>query len=234
MVLRIPIIGTPFGDTMNFLNDTIQLAYSINSGGGNDVITGANLSDIINGGTGNDLLSGAGGDDFLFGGDGNDVLSGGQGNDALSGGANSDQLFGGSGNDSLNGGSGIDLLAGSSGRDVMTGGSEADSFRFDAVSESARGSTVRDIITDFVRGQDRINIDPIDANRNAAGDQDFTFIGEAQFSQGVAGQVRASTFVNANGQGTTVIQADVNGDRVADMEIQLTGNYTLGFGDFDL
>ena len=251
MVLRVPIIGTPLGDTMNFLNDTIQLAYNISTFGGDDNITGANLSDVINGGDGNDSLFGAGGDDFLFGGNGNDFMRGGDGNDSLSGDAGADQLFGnngndglsggssrdslfgGAGNDSLNGGSDNDLLVGGSGRDAMTGGSGNDIFRFDSVSESVRGSS-RDVITDFVRGADDINLDPIDASTLAAGDQDFSFIGTSGFTAGVAGQVRYfNTFTN-DGQGITVVQADVNGDRIADLEIELRGNYALSVSDFDL
>lgn len=249
MVLRVPIPGTPFGDTMNFLNDTIQLAYHIASGGGDDRITGANLSDIIEGGTGNDTLSGAGGDDLLFGssghdtlfggngndslsgGDDNDFLSGGSGNDSLSGGNGTDQLFGGTGNDSMSGGSGNDSLNGSSGRDVMTGGTGSDTFRFDAVTDSQRGSP-RDIITDFVQAVDKIVLEFIDTNSSLSGDQDFAFIGTGTFSGG--DQVRFSQSFTSDGQGVTVVEADINGDRVADMQIQLTGNYQLTLNDFDL
>ena len=249
MVLRVPIIGTPLGDTMNFLNDTIQLAYNISSFGGNDNITGANLSDIIDGGSGSDTLRGAGGDDSLiggtgnnslFGGDGNDSLSGGDdndflsgssGNDSLSGGNGTDQLFGGTGNDTLNGGAGNDLINGSSGRDAMTGGSGNDTFRFDAISDSVRGSS-HDVIVDFVQGADRIVLEFIDTNSSLSGDQDFSFISTGAFTGG--DQVRFSHSFTADGTGITMVEADINGDRIADMQIELRGNYQLTVNDFDL
>jgi Ca2+-binding RTX toxin-like protein len=230
MVLRVPIIGTPLGDNFNFLNDTIQLAYDISTFGGNDTVTGANLSDIIRGGDGNDILNGAGGDDFLFGGNDGDILRGGTGNDSLSGEAGNDLMFGESGNDSMNGGSGNDLMVGGSGRDVMTGSTGLDTFRFDFTTDSVRGAS-RDIITDFVQGQDIISLENIDVS-GLTGDQDFAFIGSAAFTGG--DQLRAFNTFTADGRGITVVQGDMNGDRIADIEIQLTGNYLLTANDFDL
>ncbi|AFY48410.1 putative calcium-binding protein [Nostoc sp. PCC 7524] len=88
-------------------HDTINLSAfvtgtEVNSGAGNDLITG---------GTGGDYLYGDAGNDTINGGDGNDSLNGGSGNDSLDGGAGNDTLIGGAGNDTLNGGSGIDTAS---------------------------------------------------------------------------------------------------------------------------
>ena len=213
MVIRFIIPGTPFNDEITFLSTAF--AYDIFGGDGNDILNGGNLSDVISGGNGNDTLFGGGGNDTLFGEAGNDILRGGSGNDALSGGGGQDTFIGGSG------------------RDVMTGGSSGDTFVFGSIVESSAGAA-KDVITDFVRGSDTINIDMIDASTLSSGDQDFSFIGSQGFTAGVAGQVRAEVFLSSDGIGVTIVRADINGDRVSDFEIQLTGTYALASSDFDL
>ncbi|MGJ8531684.1 MAG: LysM peptidoglycan-binding domain-containing protein [Alphaproteobacteria bacterium] len=82
----------------------------LNSGSGNDDVSGSIHDNTINlgggddwayGWGGNDTLSGDAGDDRLFGHTGNDILNGGDGNDVLIGGAGLDELNGGAGNDDL-------------------------------------------------------------------------------------------------------------------------------------
>ena len=86
-----------------------------------------------------------------------------------------------------------------------------------------------DVITDFLRSQgDRISLSAIDSNSAAAGNQAFAFIGAAAFSQ-VAGQLR----YEASG-GNTTIFGDVNGDGLADLQIQLSGQLSLVAADFVL
>ncbi len=68
---------------------------------------------------------------------------------------------------------------------------------------------------------DRIDSSGIDAKSAVAGDQAFSFIGTAAFS-GVAGQLHAV----ASGT-STLIQGDVNGDKVADFEILVQDGTTL-------
>jgi len=151
-------------------------------------------------------------------------LNGQAGNDRLTGGAGNDSLAGFTGADSLDGGAGNDWLIGGAGRDVLTGGTGADLFRFTALNDSAVGIN-RDVVTDFVRSEgDRIDLSWIDANTRLAGDQAFAFIGGATFTR-VAGQLRF-----AGG----VLQADVNGDARADMEVTLQGVSTLLANDFVL
>ena len=71
----------------------------LQTGSGNDTITGAGGNDTIVAGAGNDRVFGGAGTDVLFGGDGRDSLEGGDANDTLIGGAGSDTLYGGTGLD---------------------------------------------------------------------------------------------------------------------------------------
>gem|GEM_PF-1526433 len=61
--------------------DTLSLASSLEGGGGNDILIGADAGDTLSGLAGNDHLDGGGGDDILSGGSGNDMLFGGDGID---------------------------------------------------------------------------------------------------------------------------------------------------------
>ncbi|MCA3347468.1 MAG: S8 family serine peptidase, partial [Roseomonas sp.] len=178
-------------------------------------MTAVEADRVLNGTSANDTLNGAGGNDNLNGQAGNDRLLGFAGNDSLSG------L---TGNDTLDGGAGNDLLFGGAGRDVLTGGLGEDLFRFAAHSDSAPG-TNRDLITAFSQAEgDRIDLAAIDANTRLSGDQAFAFIGGAAFGR-IAGQLRF-----AGG----VLQADVNGDAQADLEITIQGVSTLLAVDFIL
>ncbi len=105
--------------------------------------TGSDGNDLYFGSTGNDTISGGLGDDELIGGLGSDLLTGGAGNDELEGGA---------GDDILSGGAGDDFLDGGTGNDTLTGGAGNDTFFF---SEQTGTST----ITDFTKGEDKIQID---------------------------------------------------------------------------
>ncbi|RYY39488.1 MAG: hypothetical protein EOP59_12445, partial [Sphingomonadales bacterium] len=142
------------------------------------------------------------------------------------GGAANDSIIGGAGADTLGGGGGNDLLRGGLGADVLRGGSGNDMFDYDSVLDSRTGNI--DHILDFAAG-DRIDLSTIDANANLGGEQAFAFIGSAAFS--AAGQVR----VTGSGANWTV-QADVNGDGVADLVIAVTqaSPFALSGSDFVL
>ena len=179
------------------------------------MMTAVEADRVLNGTSRNDTLNGAGGNDSLNGLAGNDLLLGFGGNDSLSG------L---TGNDTLDGGAGNDLLISGAGRDIMTGGTGADLFRFTALADSVVG-TSRDLITAFSQAEgDRIDLATIDANTRLSGNQAFAFIGDASFGR-IAGQLRF-----AGG----VLQADVNGDARADMEIAIQGVSMLLATDFIL
>ena len=136
-------------------------------------------------------------------------------------------IVGGTGNDTLIGGSGNDMLQGGAGADMLSGGIGADKFTFAALADSTVAAP--DTILDFsTAAMDKIDLHLIDANASLAGDQAFSFIGTNAFS-GVAGQLRYA----ASG-GNTLISGDVNGDKVADFSILVSGAHAFGASDFVL
>ena len=170
---------------------------------------GSWFADTIIGSNNNNTLSGIAGDDIIFGQNGND---------AVYGGASKDQLFGGDGADRLDGGSQKDLLYGGAGKDV---------FDFNAVTDSRAGAA-RDVVGDFRHSIDKIDVKDIDANTGAGGNQSFAFIGTQGFHH-VEGELRFQ-YVGAK----TIISGDINGNGVADFQIELTGHRTLTASDFIL
>ncbi len=183
-------------------------------GNGNDRMIGGDGNDYLNGGSGNDSLSGSDGNDQLYGRAGNDVINGGIGNDYISGYSGNDSLAGFYGDDTLHGSSGIDRLSGGGGRDV---------FLFSLTSNAPRGA-VREAIVDFTHGYDRIDLSEIDADLGRAGNQAFEFIGREGFG-GNAGELR---YVGG------ILSGDVNGDGVADLQIEITNLSALTSTDFIL
>jgi serralysin len=89
------------------------------------------------------------------------------------------------------------------------------------------------LVRDFLPGTDLIVLSAIDANTLVAGNQAFAFVGTAGF--GAPGRVRA---VQQDRAGTTadrtIFTADVHGDGIADLRIDLVGLFTLGAADFAL
>lgn len=127
--------------------------------------------------------------------------------------------------DIISGLGGNDTITGGGGADRLTGGTGADRFVYRAPGESVEGA--RDIITDFTRSQaDKISLTAIDANVGVSGNQNFSFIGTAAFSN-VAGQLRYEAI-----NGNTFVSGDVNGDSLADFSVQLNGNIALLSTDF--
>lgn len=97
-------------------------------------------------------------DNTLNGVRGDDTISGGAGNDTINAGGNDDYLFGGSGNDSLDGGRDADYLFGGSGSDTLTGGAGDDVFYAQAFGDDEPVVNEQDVITDFDRSSDSIDI----------------------------------------------------------------------------
>ncbi|KQN19486.1 cadherin [Sphingomonas sp. Leaf33] len=196
-------------DTQALTVTVVDVAGINRTGGsGNDTITGTSEADTLNGGAGNDILYGLGGNDSLIGGTGNDTIDGGDGNDTIFGGA---------------------------GRDIMTGGAGADIFRFTATGDSATTATTRDIITDFQRGVDKIDLSAIDANTSlfAYGDQAFTLRADAGAAFTGAGQLRFA-FEMVGGVEHTVIYGNTNTTSAAEFSISLVGHHDLTPADFIL
>jgi serralysin len=197
-------------------------------GSGDDQMDGGPGNDNLYAGTGNDHLYGDAGDDRLYGGTGNDYLTGGMGNDFLHGGDGHDDVLGGVGDDILLGGAGDDVLLGGMGQDTITGGAGSDSYRYSSTAESGLGVLARDVLTDFRRGFDKIDLSSIDANLTLTGDQSFRFLGISEFT-GLAGEIRYYTSGS-----NLVVQAALYGDAngIPDMEIQVNGLSRLTASDF--
>jgi Ca2+-binding RTX toxin-like protein len=135
---------------------------------------------------------------------------------------------GGKGADSITGGAKADQIWGNLGADTLRGGGGKDQFEYFAANESTAAQ--RDTILDFTLG-DKINLQAIDADNDAAnGNGKFTFVGSGVFT-GTAGELRV---FGSNGSWT--VEADTNGDSVADLVIGVntTGGHILGGADFYL
>jgi len=140
-----------------------------------------------------------------------------------------DSLTGSLGNDKIFGDDGNDILVGGLGKDILKGGSGADSFVYDAVQESQPGSSNHDVIKDFHQSQgDMIDLSMIDADTTQDGNQAF-HLGGSEFTDSPGELIQ---FVDSRGH--TILQGDVNGDGIADFEIQLNHAPTLVASDFVL
>jgi Ca2+-binding RTX toxin-like protein len=237
------------------------IANRINGGVGNDTIDGKEGDDTLFGRGGNDKINGGFGSDDMFGGAGDDLyyvnesdtvtellnqgidkiisqvsiaaltanvenltLGGG---DAISGRGNElgNLIFGNGAANTLSGFGGADRLFGNGGGDTLHGGADAnqlwggagaDAFRFTSLSQNATAAG-RDSIRDFQAGVDTIDLTGLG----------FSSLVNGAFA-GVAGQLRVATGAN------TFVYGDVDGDRVADFYLLLTGVIPLALGDFDL
>jgi serralysin len=190
-----------------------------------NVITGNGEANVIDGGAGADTMSGGKGDDLYIvddagdlvielGGGGKDTVrtglasytlgdhvdnleltgtaANGTGNaldNVLTGNALSNRLNGGAGNDRLIGGDGVDFLTGGAGNDVFVAEINATKVA------SKDGPISLDVVLDFASG-DKIDLTGIDANTGVAGDQAFTFVGNAA-GKG-AGELSMQRFGNMN------------------------------------
>jgi trimeric autotransporter adhesin len=148
------------------------------------------------------------------------------GNNMLSGGAGNDSIIGLSGDDTLLGGDGNDTLAGGDGRDVLTGGNGNDIFDFNFISEMSVNSATWDVITDFVRGQDKIDLSTLDADIATTTNEAFngTLISSmSNFT--TAGQLK---FVLG------VLYGNIDSDSDPEFAIAMTGITALSASDFIL
>lgn len=181
-------------ESFNFSNDRQNQIINLTPGAASSIYGPA-------GNLGRDRINGAGGDDRIFGGSGNDLL------------------FGGAGRNSLTGGDGRDHLTSSTGTDVLTGGFGAEVFAF---ANPVPGQAVdRDVISDFVRGFDLIDL-------TALGRVDEVF----RLTAGATPILpHLSLTVTAGG---TLIRGEMTGDRTPDFEIFVSNVVTLTAADFSL
>ena len=210
---------------------------------GNDSIYAGDGDDTVYGNEGDDVLYGQGGNNILIGGAGEDILNGFTGVSTASydgsasavtvnldtnvntgGDAEGDLLYGinsiigSSNNDSLYGNAIENIIRGGLGNDTITGGDGADVFKYITVNDSGVASGLRDIITDFVGGTDKIDLSDF------AGD--FTFNVTDEFT-GTANEINY-----AHVSGNTIIGIDADGNGVLDLQIELTGLHSLAASDF--
>jgi hypothetical protein len=223
---------------------------------GDDDLRGGDGNDVLDGGAGIDDLAGGIGDDVYIVTDLADTIveSPGEGSDtvlsavisldladftgienlalsgttalSLTGDDAANLLAGNLGANTLIGNGGRDVLDGSRGRDMLSGGADADVFDFNSKLDSTKGG-LRDHVTDFARGLDKIDLSTIDAVKGG-GNQAFKWIGKKAFS-GKAGELH---YVKKAGY--LLVEGDLDGNRKADFQIQLDGLGSIGKGDFIL
>ena len=251
---KLTLLGTAAAGTGN------GLANTITGNGAANILDGGAGVDILKGGAGNDTYVLSNGTDKVTDTAGIDTITStmtrslatfttiekltllgtaatGTGNglaNTITGNGANNKLSGMVGNDILLGGIGSDVLVGGVGKDTMTGGTGLDDFDFNLVTEMGKTAATRDVIKDFALGDD-IDLSTIDANGAALG-HTFSFLAAkgAAFT-GVAGQLR---WFQENPIGLasdkTIVAGDINGDRVADFQIELTGLKALTAADFVL
>jgi Ca2+-binding RTX toxin-like protein len=209
---------------------------------GNDTITGGAGADTLAGGAGVDVLSyaasGVGVRVSLAtgaaqGGDGaGDVIRGFEG---IFGSGFADWLGGSTAANMLHGGAGRDTLTGGGGRDTLTGGLDRDHFTFVSMRDMTTRVTTTDVITDFRRGQDRIDLSAIDASTRIAGNNTFTFDKTRPFGTAKEGDIYYKKFNLAGTRNDyTLVYIDTDGDRAAEAVIKVMGLHNFTAGDFIL
>ena len=154
--------------------------------------------------------------------EGRDRLNGKGGDDVLEGGVGRDDLYGDIGADTLNGGDGRDRLYGGEGRDILDGGAGRDRFIFDNVTDSGITAETRDVINDFVQGEDKIKLAKIDANTEKLGNQAFNSFIESQAVFTKAGQLQLKD---------GVLYGNTDADSDAEFSIELTGVTSISMLD---
>jgi serralysin len=230
-------------------------ANTLSGGKGNDTLDGGGSKDSLDGGKGNDtyvlgnsgdkVTDSGGADDTItstvtrklaaFAGIENLTLVGaGNVNGAGTGAAN--DLIGNAGKNQLKGEGGNDLLRGGTGKDQLWGGAGKDSFDFNGIAEIGKSSSTRDVVKDFQHLSDKIDLSTIDANALTSGNGKFKFIAaEGSKFKGIAGQlIWDQKDVSGTGKDLTLVSGDINGDKVADFTLELTGLVNLTNADFIL
>lgn len=161
----------------------------------------------------------------VIGGAFDDMIFGSAGDNQLAGGNGADQIYGLAGNDTLRGGQGDDTLQGDEGRDVMTGGAGNDVFVFQGPGDGSTQYNARDIILDFTKGQDKIDLHTFDARPALDGVQGFSFAG-----QGGTSAVGSIRYVYDHGD--TLVQLNTAGGNAAEFTLLLQGRLVLTAADF--
>lgn len=154
-------------------------------------------------------------------------------NNLITGNSGANMLDGGSGNDSLNGAEGIDSLVGGLGTDLLTGGAGADVFIFRLEGDSSNALATCDTLTDFTRGQDRIDLSAIDASSLVSDNNTFVWLGAGAIATATSGEVRFQKFDNTGSDNDyTMVFADTDSDTASEFMLKLIGLHDLTANDF--
>jgi Ca2+-binding RTX toxin-like protein len=227
----------------------------------NNVLTGNGANNTLHGDAGNDTLNGGAGADTLIGGMGNDTYitdggdtiteTGSAGTDTVQSsvtttlGANLENLIlsgstaingaGNTSNNTITGNTAANSLSGGMGTDTLIGGTGRDTLIFNNVMESGPTAIASDVIADFVKGQDKINLSAIDAFATSVLNDSFIWRGNAAFNNATQGEVRFQKFdVVGTANDHTMVWIDNDNDTAVEMAIRLTGLYDLTASDFIL
>lgn len=209
------------------VSDTVSYQFATTAGS-----SGVTLNLSVVNGAGQSIASGISGADRIknveniTGSSYADTLTGSQNANVLDGRSGNDKLIGLSGNDILVGGAGNDVLVGGVGRDLLTGGTDNDIFDFNALSDLGLGIDNRDVITDFDKGLDKIDLSTIDIDSIAVGDQAFILIDPATAFSAV-GEIHYDSI-------SGIIAINTDTDIEAEYEIQLTGTLPAELAGTDL
>lgn len=157
----------------------------------------------------------------IYTGAGNDIVFGNSADNYIAGFAGNDRLYGEAGDDAISGDVGSDRLTGGAGGDALDGGLDSvkDTFAYLDLSDSTVALAGRDLLMNFTEA-DRIDF----SNLTAPADH---YVGTNVAFDGLAGAVR----VLQNSAGWT-IQLDSNGDRAADLAIDVDDAAHAGVTDW--
>lgn len=171
---------------------------------------GENIENLTLTGTGNVNGTGNSIANKVIGNDGDNLLSGGSGKDILDGGAGDDRLTGGAGGD------------------MLTGGAGSDAFVFDVLTSS----TDKDIIKDFISGEDRIEISQ--AAFSAFGSDHFGEISSTRFVVGTKALTIDQHLIYNSKTGALFYDDDGSGAHAAVQIALFTGHPALTANDLFL
>lgn len=226
-------VGTPGANRTFFMEvdyTKVEALSVLNGNRAANLLQGTDAGDWILGNGGSDTLIGGDGNDSLFGGHEaeadadappssnlnayDEQLFGGAGDDLVRGGRGAEWLSGGSGDDTVQGGSGNDVIIGGHGSDRLSGGEGEDLFLYRTLRDALPTEPLDRIVDFNARWGDRIDLSRIDADTGTDGNQAFSFIGDAEFSGSPdgAGELRTVAL-----DGSVRVEADVDGDGIADM-----------------
>ncbi len=239
-------VGTGGSDTVFSSLSAYTLGANVESGRllatGDAGLTGNSLNNTLYAGAGNNVLNGSTGTDtasYAYAGSAITAslavttaqATGGSGSDTLiaienlTGSNYNDRLTGNAAANLLNGGGGNDILIGGTGKDVLTGGAGSDIFDFNALAETGLTSSTWDIITDFVRGADKIDLSTLDANTATTTNDAFSSVIGSTAAFNAAGQLKVSG---------GVLYGNTDADSAAEFAIQIVGLNSATTADFIL